>query len=440
MLLFIFSVITLSFYQAWALGTRQMMNSKYRLGATAMANQQMEIVRSLIFDNIGTTDGIIHGTLQEDQHIAANTTTYHIHFTVQYIDDPRDGTGAAHTDLAFNDYKQVTVRVSWGGETASEQVEMVSLFSLDGVESVAAGTGILSINVLNAAGVGVSDATVHIVNSSISPSVDMTADTDAGGNLTFPGAKASVQKYRISVSKGGYYPNTTYAPYPTTPTFKPTNVDGSVVAGNLSMTTLVSDQQSSIRFRTRTPSGETVPNVGFSITGGLVVGTDTVVAGKPVYDFTQTATTDSSGEHDFLDRSTGMYTVTLGAGMTGYRFLRLDPQTTALDLINLPPGMDQTVTMALASKTVGSTIITAKRASNSTAIAGATVRLTSAILGYDVTVTADAFGQAYFPMDVTPLTAGTYDITVSASGFTDKNDTVTVPVATLVEKSVSLST
>jgi hypothetical protein len=45
---------------------------------------------------------------------------------------------------------------------------MTSLFSLDGVESVAAGTGILSVNILSTGpGFGVANASVHIINTSV---------------------------------------------------------------------------------------------------------------------------------------------------------------------------------------------------------------------------------------------------------------------------------
>lgn len=435
--LFVFSVITTAFYQAWSLGTRQMINSKDRLGATAIADQQMEIIRSLTFDNIGTTHGIVPGTIKDDQDISANTTLYHVNTLVEYIDDPTDGTSATGTDSAPNDYKRAIVTVTWGGGTASEEVKMSSLFSIDGVESVLAGTGILSINILNAAGQGVPGATVHIVNSAVSPAIDFTAPTDASGNLTYPGTPASTQKYQISVSKNGYYPNTTYPPYPTS-SFKPVNVPASVVAGRLTSTTLLCDQQSTIEFRTRDPAGGAIPNIGFTIAGGLAIG-NAPGTGALVYGFSQAASTDASGGIAFPNRSMGLYTATMNASVTGYRFLRMDPQTTDPNLISLLPGADQTATMVLANKAVSSIIFTVKRASDGAVVGGANVELSDASLGYDVTVTADAFGQAYFPTDATPLPAGTYIYHVSASGLSDAGGNVTVSGSGLVEKSITLS-
>lgn len=435
--LFIFSLVSMTFYEAWNLGMQHIMNSKYRLGATAIATEQMEIIRSLIFDNIGTTSGIPHGTLSQDQSITANTTTYNVHTVVQFVDDPTDGTAALGTDFAPNDYKKVTLTVSWGSGASYEQVEMSSLFSLDGVESVAAGTGILSINVLNSAGVGVSGATVRITNTSVAPSVDITVTTDANGNTTFPGAPESVQGYHILVSKNGYYSNMTYAPYPTS-TFNPVNTHVSIVAGSLTAATVVMDERSVIDFETKDPFDADIPNIDFSIGGGLVIGTDPVT-GASVYDFLQASATNASGAVSFSDRSTGVYTVTLDASESGYEYLRLSPEETTFGTINLPPATSKTVKMVLASKTYSSALITAKNAADNTPLAGASVRLFNTTLGYDTTITADTYGQAFFPTTNTPLVAGTYDIEVSASGFTTGTGTIVVSGAALEKKTITLS-
>lgn len=435
--LFIFSLITMTFYQAWSKGTAQILNSKYRLGATALANQQMEIVRSLIFDNIGTTTGLPHGTLSQYQTITANSSVYTLHTEVIYVDDPTDGTAGLGTDAAPNDYKQVMITVSWGGGAASEQVFLSSLFSLDGVESVAAGTGILSINILNNAGVGVSAASIHITNTSVSPNVDVTIDTDANGNLTIPGAPASVQGYHISVSKSGYYTNMTYAPYPTS-AFNPVNVHASIAAGSLTATTIVFDQRSTIDYHTKDPFGGDLPNIRVTVAGGLVIGTDPATSAS-VYDYSQSAQTDGSGVLTLSNRSSGTYTAVLNPLETGYEYIRLSPEETTFGTINLSSGTTKTVDMILASKTYSSALITAKKASDSTSIPGASIRLYNTILGYDTTITADSYGQAFFPTSNTPLVAGTYNIEVSASGYTTATSTIVVSGTALEKKTITLS-
>jgi type II secretory pathway pseudopilin PulG len=435
--LFIFSVITVTFYQTWSLGTKQIINSKNRLGATALASQQMETIRGLPFDSIGTTTGIPSGVIVQSQSVSVNAATYTLHTLVQFVDDAIDGTLALGTDAAPNDYKKVTVTVSWGGGGASEQINAISLFSLDGVESVAAGTGILSVNVLNDAGVGVSGATVHVVNSSVVPAVDMTFATDANGNGTFPGAKASVQGYEISVSKTGYYGNQTYPPYPTS-TFNPTSIHTSVVAGSLTAATLVSDQKSTIAIRTKDPYGADVPNLNFTIFGGLAIGTDPLDSSIE-YDYTQSTSTDGSGEKDLSDRSSGMYTLSLDASETGYEFVRLSPEESVFGTINVLPNVTKQVDMILADKAFSSGLITVTNAADATPIAGASVQVENVGLGYSETVVTDTYGQAYFPTTNAPLVAGTYTIDITATGFDAKSDNIVISGAALQKKGISLT-
>ncbi|MBP7811286.1 MAG: prepilin-type N-terminal cleavage/methylation domain-containing protein [Candidatus Moranbacteria bacterium] len=436
--LFIVSLITLTFYETWNLGMQHIANAKYRLGASALANQQMEIIRSLIFDDIGTVSGIPTGTLAQDQTLNMNNTTYNVHTVVRFVDDATDGTLGAGTDIAPNDYKQVTVTVSWGAAGDAETVEMTSIFSLDGVESVAAGTGILSVNVLNAAGIGVGNAIVRIRNTALMPNIDVTAATDVNGNIMFPGAPASVQEYHITVSKAGYYGNMTHDPYPVS-LFKPTNVHASVVAGSLSAATLVADRISSLEIQTEDPFGADLPDVDFTVSGGLVIGVD-AGTGEAVYDFSQASVTDSGGEVNFSDRSSGAYTFTLDPSeVAQYEFLRLNPEESVQNMISLAAGDSKSVKYVLAEKNFPSALITVTNAVDSTVLMGASVRLHSTALGFDVTLATDTYGQAYFPVNSTPLASGTYDLDVSAAGFVSATDTITVIGANLEKKNISLS-
>ena len=292
-------------------------------------------------------------------------------------------------------------------------------------------------NVLNNAGVGVANASVHITNTSVTPNINVTAATDTNGNLMFPGAPASVQGYHITVSMGGYYGNMTYSPYPTS-VFKPTNVHASVVAGSLTAATLVADRTSKLKIQTEDPFGASVPDIDFTISGGLVIGVDAGTS-APVYDFTQTTSTDSSGEKEFSDRSSGGYTLTLDpSAVAQYEFLRLDPEETVQNSINLIAGDSKTVKYILARKNFQSALIMVKSSSSGTSIAGASVRLHNTSLGFDVTLATDTYGQAYFPTTATPLVSGTYDIDVSASGFTSTTDTISIVGSNIEKKTISL--
>lgn len=435
--LFIFGVVVVTFYETWSLGTKYIMNTKNRLGATALANQKMEIIHNLGYDFIGTTDGIPSGSIVEDETVTVNTATYQVHTFVEFVDDPQDGTLALGTDLVPNDYKRIRITVSWGDEGPAEQVALVDTISQDGVESAAAGTGLLSINALDNAGNPVPSVSAHIVNSAISPSVDMTTTSDAFGNITLPGAKESGADYEITLSKAGYYGNHTYPAYPTT-SFNPVNIHASIVSGSLTQVTLVVDQESTLQIRSVDPFDDPVADIPFSISGGLTIGHDAVTPFAPVYSLVQTTTTDASGEKDFPDESPGTYTIP-DPSTGAYTFLRFDPIGPVKDTVSLDPDVTHTVKMVLAEKSFSSALVTVSSSVDSSLLSGVSVRLSSVAPVYDVTVTTDAYGQAYFPTDATPLVAGTYDIETTLTGYETGTDTVVIGGTTLENKDVTMT-
>jgi hypothetical protein len=132
-----------------------------------------------------------------------------------------------------------------------------------GIEQTAGG-GVLSINILDSQGNGVSGASLHITNSTVSPAVNVTTTTDASGNVYLIGAKASVQGYHISFSKGGYFGSQTYAPYPTT-SFIPTDVHASVVNSAVNQTTFIIDRSSTLRIMTEDSFGNAIPDIEYRI-------------------------------------------------------------------------------------------------------------------------------------------------------------------------------
>lgn len=443
-LLFVFSVITLTFFQAYAIGARLIINSKNRLGATALANQKMEIIRSIDYDTIGTKHwngiawvyGIPGGDLLEDEAIDVNTTHYIVHTFVQYVDDPFDGKlGGSPNDAIPNDYKRVRLTVSWGDGSDGQSVSLVSNVSPNGIET-SAGGGVLTINILDSTGVGVPNATVHIVNSSAS--IDVTTDTDSTGNITLPGTPTSTpagtRNYVITVSKNGYFGTTTYPPYPTS-TYNPVDVNVSVVANALNPITIVMDHASDIILRTQDPFGTSIPNVNLSITGGRLLGT-APVSGTKTYSLSQNTTTGASGATTFTGQSYGQYTVSFSG--TTHQFFKLNPGSLSMYNIDVAAGVNKDVTAIFLDTQIGSLKTIIKNQSDNSAIIGASVHLSNASLGYDVTMTTDQYGYAYFPAALPALANGTYDITVSASGFSSNTGTVSIS-GSLQTKTISLT-
>lgn len=431
--LFLFSLISVVFYQTYAVGTRMIIETKNRLGATALANQKMEIIRSIAYDDIGTTTGIPAGTIAENETISVNTVRYDVHTYVKYADDPFDGTlGGSPNDVVANDYKRVRLTVTWGAGGDDQKIVLFGNFSPNGIETPAGG-GVLSINVLDSTGSGVSGASVRVRNPS--ESVDFTASADASGNVTSVGAPAGSQNYELTVSKSGYYGAQTYAP---TATFTPVDIHASVVDMALNQATIVMDQYADIEIRSRDPFGADVGGVDMDIEGGRLFGTDTALSSPEMYSYSDSITTDGSGEESIADQSYGTYTVS-GVSKSGFTFCKLFPDGPARDKFIASPGATNTVTAIMLDDAVSSLWVKVnQQASPTNPVSGASVHLTESISGYDATVTTDAFGYAFFPTALPALVAGTYDLEVSAPGFATETGTVAVSGSALVTETVLL--
>ncbi len=432
-----YEYFSVAFFETYFVTIRTITDSKNRLGATALANQRMEIIRSLPYDNIGTKHwngsawvyGIPAGELIEEEDVSVNTAKYHVDTFVQYIDDTFDG--STPTDTIPTDYKKVRVTVSWGHQGVDQTVALFGNFSPNGVES-SAGGGVLSINVLNAAGVGVSGANVRIQKAS--SSIDTTATTDSTGNVTLPGAPAGTEAYTITVSKSGYYGASTFPAYPTT-AYNPVDVHATVVAAALNQKSIVMDQEVDITLRTKDPFGTDVPSIAFTLTGGRKLGADpSTLAG--VYNFSATSTTDTSGEKKYDNESYGQYTLSV-TDTANFAFWKITPEGTSKTLYDATPGANADITAVMLDKNIGSLKATVVSNTDGSPVAGASVKLSNATLPYDVTLTTDVFGDVYFPQALPALAAATYDIEISKSGFVTKTDTVVIGT-TLVNQSYNL--
>lgn len=434
-LVFIFSIITLSFYSVISAGIRYISEAKNKLGAAAIANEKMEIARNLDYDDIGTTTGIPSGNLLEKEVITKNSRTYYIFTFVQYVDDPFDSTaGGSPKDIIPSDYKRVRIKAAWEDDIDSpKSVSLVSTFPPKGIET-SAGGGVLSINILNSKGIGIPQAKVHIKNTF--SGIDITALTDDTGNIMLPAAPAGIRRYVIEVSKDGYLLATTMPPYNQTP-YDPVDVHASVVKNTVNMKAIVTDKLVSFKLRFRDPFGVMIPNISFDMKGGRILG-NIHSSGEPVYVYNGTNLAgDSSGEKSFDDMSYGSYFLVIKN--SNYALIRIDsgitPDKSAFSAV---PGESFEENVVLADKSVASAIVTIRNKKDSSPITNAVVRLYNSS-GYDATVNTDGYGQAYFPTAMPALAAGTYSINVLASGFKSDNAQTVSISSGLATKAINLS-
>ncbi len=99
--------------------------AKTQTKATALANKLIEEVRGKAYAEVGivgsTDPNVPSGNLPADpQSITEGNTTYEYWYEVEWFDDSADGTGVSDADNNENDYKKVTIRVSWSDSSGSK--------------------------------------------------------------------------------------------------------------------------------------------------------------------------------------------------------------------------------------------------------------------------------------------------------------------------------
>ncbi len=124
-------------FGAFQLAVRLVSAAKGEAGASELVNSEMEYLRSLSYANVGilngTPPGVLAGATVETQ--PENGFVYTTQTNVRYIDDPADGLGSADQDGITNDYKAVTITVSWQAPTGERSVSATSYVAPPGIET-----------------------------------------------------------------------------------------------------------------------------------------------------------------------------------------------------------------------------------------------------------------------------------------------------------------
>ncbi len=437
-LVFLLGLLTVTFYNVMMLGMRYIAASKNRLGAVAVANEKMEIARNLKYDDVGTIDGFCPGVIPQDEDITESGRKYHVHTYAKFIDDAYDGTfNGSPNDIAYNDYKKLEITVSWNvGGSDQGSVKVVSSFMSPSLEVATPGDGILSVNIFSdqSGVVPVSGATVHVVNTDVG--INDTASTDSSGNVMFLGAKESLQKYHITVSKSGYETVTTLPPYPTT-AYNPVDMDASVISGTINTTNISQNKLADLKIATLDYLGNPVSGVGIEVDGGRKLGTKYETPFDPVYNLSFDGSTGSDGKKDFGSISPGQYTFKLSDSETTYEMIGGD----VVSPLALAPESNEEVKMKVADKNMTGLLVKLVNDTDGSPLVGATVELVNVGFSYDKTITTDAQGMAFFPDSDTPVfQAGTYDLTVKADGFQDNTTTETISDNNLSIENITMVT
>ncbi|PIR73888.1 MAG: hypothetical protein COU40_00100 [Candidatus Moranbacteria bacterium CG10_big_fil_rev_8_21_14_0_10_35_21] len=427
-LLFVFSITVATFYSVFTVGMKNIIQSKNRLGAIALANEKMEIIRNLKYDDVGIAGGIPSGNLVAEEDVAENSKNYHVKTLVQFVDDSLDG--VFPDDTMPTDYKIVKVNVSWDIDQKSGEVNLVSRFVPPGLE-IMSGDGVLAINVIDNEGNGIAQTTVHIINNTVSPAVDLVVQTDNSGNLMFPGAKESIQKYKLIISKNEYETISTLDPNEVS--YDPIDIHASVVSGLLNVKTIVQNLTANLKIVTKDISGNKIEDVGFDLEGGRILGTSGTYGEIKTYNLEGSYSTDSNGEKEFNNISPGEFDIDNLSSVSGYTQIGTDPAAPFF----IAPGKTETVEIKFADNSVDSLLVSIKGPTVEISVEGAEARLFNGD-GFDETLLTLSDGRAFFPSSGT-LSAGSYSLEIKAAGFQDYSSSVNIDNLTTKEVLLELS-
>ena len=223
--------------------------SKSNSSALALANQQLEFIRSLPYADVGTVSGIPSGTIPQNATTTLNGVEYNTRTFIQYVDDAADGTDAGDTNSITADYKRAKVEVTWMVKGSARSYFLVSNIVPVGIETLASG-GTLTVNVFDALGAPVVNADVRIVNNTTTPTIDVTSFSNAAGVVTYPGAPQS-SEYAVRVPKAGSSTARTSDATAALPNPNPAHL--TVLDGDTTTTSFSIDLLSSKTIRTLSP-------------------------------------------------------------------------------------------------------------------------------------------------------------------------------------------
>lgn len=221
--------------------------SRAKLSALSLATDQMEFLRSLSYDEVGTIGGIPAGPVEQSSTVMLNGIEFTKRVLVEYVDDPADGQLTATTtdDNGIPaDYKRVKVELTWNIYEQEDSLELVSNIVPRSIETTAGG-GTIRINVIDQDALPLEGVTVRLINDELSPTIDTSRLTNSAGVALFSGAPAG-SDYEVVVTEDEYSTDQTYQPTAEMP--NPNTPPFAVLESDISTLTFQIDELSDIQF------------------------------------------------------------------------------------------------------------------------------------------------------------------------------------------------
>ncbi len=409
----IISFVILSIYSSLTGVMRAGSDAKQRIGAMALANEKMEVIRNLSYEDIGVVGGIVSGPITAEETIVQNGSTYQIDVDIRYVDDPFDGVFPA--DTINTDYKQAQVQVTWKNGGNDKTITFFSNFVPNGIETNEGG-GTLAINTVTSGGVLVPNVTITVESLDDNPLVSYETTTDAQGNLILPGVPA--QNYRFHASKSGYESLQSY-PNPPESDFIPTEKDLYVSEGVINPFTFIIEETANLKLIANNVADDSfVEGISFQTSGGRRIGTS-----PDTFNFNETDSTNSSGEINYSSLSPGSYRIVNYDSLGNDTFDCIGSDSPSA--FQLSSGVSSEINFIFADKEIDSLFVSIVNSATNEPVVGATVHLTGG--SFDQTLVSGGRGQVFFPAKTEPVTtidAGNYDLSISADGYENSDEEI----------------
>jgi prepilin-type N-terminal cleavage/methylation domain-containing protein len=358
----VLSIMALAIYQGYQRVFVSTDLLKTRSIATNLANERVEIVRNLSYEDIGTIGGIPAGVLQQSETLTREGIEFDVTTTVRNIDREFDGTiGGVPDDLSPADNKLVEIEIACETCREFENVILSTHIAPESLESLSS-NGALRVTVFDASGIELPQAEINVVNNDISPNVDLTDVSGNNGILTIVDAPPSVEGYQITVTKDGYSTDQTYTANGGNP--NPTKTHSTVSQGLITAVSFAIDELSDVNVDAVNYQCEGIPSFDFDLQGDKLIGTS-----PDVYKYTASHQTDADGDLDIDGLEWGSYTIT--------------PTDNAYDVVGistgqpmvLTPGVNETLQFVLSTQTPATWLFSVKDSGTASIVTNATVNI-----------------------------------------------------------------
>jgi prepilin-type N-terminal cleavage/methylation domain-containing protein len=359
----VFLVIATSIYQAYVSLFSFISLNQYKVLALNLANEQFEIIRNLSYSNIGIPGAIPNGQIPHIQTLERGGVNFTVTTTIRNVDLPFDGLiGETPNDLSPADNKLVSVEITCATCRNFTPINITTTVAPKNLET-ASTNGSLLVKVFDANGLPVNNASVSIINNLATPPIVINDVTNVNGFLQIVDAPPGAEAYEIIVTKAGYSTDKTY-PTGGVANPNPIKTHATVLLQQLTQISLSIDKLSSLTIKSENSACTSIPNVGLSLKGTKLIGTDVI----KYY-----STPNTGGTGTYINNSMEWDYYNIVSLDSVYDIAGINP----LNAISLGPNNTQSISVVMTPKNPKSLLVTVKDSSTLLPITDAIVRVTN---------------------------------------------------------------